>query len=102
MRTLLALISAAVLASPAAAADRAQLDSRAKALGFNGHGRIAKDALAAARVVRGAGARLGKGGSRAVGETRLVGRPVLPQAMKWPSCKGRRLSFLAQVRLGDD
>lgn len=93
MRTLLALISAAVLASPAAAADRAQLDSRAKALGFKAHGRIAKDALAGARLV--------KGGSGAVGETRLGGRPDLPPAMKWPSCKGRRLSFLAQVRLAD-
>src|SRR5690349_7188805 len=93
MRTLLALISAAVLASPAAGADRAQLDARAKALGFKAHGRIAKDALAGARLV--------KGGSGAVGETRLGGRPDLPPAMKWPSCKGRRLSFLAHVRLAD-
>src|ERR1700754_477821 len=91
MRTLLALISAAVLASPAAAADRAQLDANAKALGFKAHGRIAKDALAGARLV--------KGGSGAVGETRLGGRPDLPPEMRRPSCKGRRLSFLAQVRL---
>ncbi len=97
MRSLLALICFALLASTAQAADpptRAEIAARAKALGFDQHAQdIARDAAP--------GARLLPGGDPGVGKTRLGGNPDLPPANKWPRCKGRLLSFLAQMNLPD-
>src|SRR4051794_152787 len=47
------------------------------------------------------GARLLAGGRDEVGASWLGGATDLPPGMSWPRCKGRRLSFLAQVRLAD-
>ncbi len=41
------------------------------------------------------------GGPDVVGGNRLGGAPDLPPGAAWPRCKGRNLSFLAQVRLAD-
>lgn len=97
---LLCLVAVAVGSSPARAdvADRApsraDVAARAKALGFGRQAAaIARDALA--------GARLAAGGRDALGATRLGGRPDLPSGTAWPSCHGRRLSFLAQLRPAD-
>jgi hypothetical protein len=91
-------VAAAVLAPPAAPAERPgpeQTLARARAL------HVGAEAQAARRHFL-PGARLRPGG-RAVtrGATRLGGRPDLPAGAHWPTCRGRRLSFLAQVDLGE-
>src|ERR1700754_3698688 len=47
------------------------------------------------------GAGLGAGGDGAVGRPRLGGDPDLPAGMKWPTCRGKRMSFLGQLPLAD-
>jgi hypothetical protein len=90
----IAIASTAIAASPAGAPTRAATTARAKMLGFGGTAvAIARDALPGARLVA--------GGPATLGASRLGGRPDLPRGMAWPSCKGRRLSFLAQLRLRD-
>ncbi len=92
LRGMWALVAAAVLA--AAPSPRDHLAKRATELGFGAHAaQIARDALPGARLVA--------GGKDVVGGTRLGGAPDLPRAMKWPTCKGHRLSFLGQVSLAD-
>jgi hypothetical protein len=38
---------------------------------------------------------------RALGTSRLGGRPDLPAGARWPRCRGRAQTFLGQVRLSD-
>src|SRR3954447_15621163 len=38
---------------------------------------------------------------RAQGTSRIGGDPDLPAATRWPTCRGRPQSFLAQVRVRD-
>jgi hypothetical protein len=91
-----ALAAAVVLLLPNGATARPTVDqtlARAQALGVGAEARSVGDQLLA-------GARMLPGGSAAVGHTRLGGRPDLPDGSRWPTCHGRRLSFLAQVNLG--
>lgn len=38
---------------------------------------------------------------RALGTTRLGGRPDLPAGTQWPRCHGQQQAFLAQIRVRD-
>ena len=83
----------ALSAAFATATPREELAARATALGIPHADQIAADALPAARLV--------PGGVDTVGASRLGGDPDLPPGMKWPTCRGKKTSFLAQIPLAD-
>lgn len=83
----------ATLGAFATATPREDLASRATALGLPHADRIAADALPGARLV--------PGGPDTVGASRLGGDPDLPPGTKWPTCRGKKTSFLAQIPLAD-
>jgi uncharacterized protein YwqG len=83
----------ALTAALSSATPREDLAARAEALGLPNAGQIAADALPGARLVA--------GGVDAVGASRIGGDPDLPRGMKWPTCRGRKTSFLAQFPLAD-
>jgi uncharacterized protein YwqG len=83
----------ALTATFATATPREDLAARARALGLPHADRIAADALPGARLV--------PGGADTVGASRLGGDPDLPPGMKWPTCRGKKTSFLAQIPLAD-
>ena len=83
---------AAGLAAPTAT-PREELAARVKQLGLPHADRVAREALPGARLVG--------GGDGAAGAGRLGGDPDLPAATAWPTCRGHRMSFLAQLPLAD-
>lgn len=83
----------ALAAAFATATPREDLAARAAALGLPHADRIAADALPGARLV--------PGGMDTVGASRLGGDPDLPPRMKWPTCRGKKTTFLAQIPLAD-
>jgi len=84
------LAMTALTAAFATATPREDLAARATALGLSQADRIAADALPGARLVPGG-----------TGAARLGGDPDLPPRMKWPTCRGKKTSFLAQFPLAD-
>jgi uncharacterized protein DUF1963 len=95
---LLAVLLLALVAAPAARADAPTADetvARAQALGVGEQAQALREHfLPGARMV-------GTTGRAAAGATRLGGHPGLPRGTRWPSCNGRKLSFLMQVRIAD-
>ena len=87
------LAMTALTATFATATPREELAARATALGLPHADRIAADALPGARLV--------PDGVDTVGASRLGGDPDLPPGMKWPTCSGKKTSFLAQIPLAD-
>jgi uncharacterized protein YwqG len=87
------LAMTALTAAFATATPRDDVAARANGLGLPHADRIAADALPGARLV--------PGGVDAVGAIRLGGDPDLSPGMKWPTCRGRKTSFLAQIPLAD-
>jgi hypothetical protein len=96
------LLAALALALAAAAAPaRAQAPTadetvaRAQVLGVGDQAqRLREHFLPGVRLVRGPS-------TAPLGTTKLGGRPDLPRSVRWPACKGQRLAFLMQVRIGD-
>jgi hypothetical protein len=96
-RLLAALLLALAAAAPAARAGAPTADeivARAQALGVGDQAQRLREHFLP-------GARLVAGGKAAAGATKLGGRPELPPGTRWPSCHGRKLSFLMQVRVTD-
>jgi hypothetical protein len=95
---LLAALLLALAAASAARADAPTADeivARAQALGVGEQARALREHfLPGARMVD-------IPGRAAVGATRLGGLPGLPRGTRWPTCNGRKLSFLLQVRVAD-
>jgi uncharacterized protein YwqG len=87
------LAMTALTATFVTATPREDLAARATALGLPHADRIAADAVPGARLV--------PGGVDTVGASRLGGDPDLPPGMKWPTCRGKKTSFLAQIPLAD-
>lgn len=87
------MLALALAALALAAPTRDDIAARAKELKLPHADRIAADALPGARLVA--------GGPDPVGGNRLGGEPDLPAKMKWPRCRGQKLSFLGQFRLAD-
>src|SRR5262245_60284326 len=87
------LAMTALTAAFATATPRDDLAARARALGLPQADRMAAAARPAARLV--------PGGVDAVGASRLGGDPDLPPGMKWPTCRGKPTSFLAQIPLAE-
>ena len=83
----------ALTATFATATPREDLAARAPALGLPHADQSAADALPGARLV--------PGGMDTVGASRLGGDPDLPSGMKWPTCRGKKTTFLAQIPLAD-
>jgi uncharacterized protein YwqG len=87
------LAMTALTATFVTATPREDLAARATVLGLPHADRIAADALPGARLV--------PGGVDTVGASRLGGDPDLSPGMKWPTCRGKKTSFLAQIPLAD-
>src|SRR5689334_14274433 len=83
----------ALTAAFATATPREDLAARATALGLPHADQIAADAVPGARLV--------PGGTDAIGSIRLGGDPDLPPGTKWPTCRGKKTSFLAQIPLAE-
>jgi uncharacterized protein DUF1963 len=97
MRQLLFVVLVFLIGAPAARADDRVREAAVKA----GYGDIADrigDAARPAELFR--PARAGRMPA-ALGTSRTGGDPDLPEGAKWPRCKGRPQSFLAQVRVRD-
>lgn len=100
--SLLSVLIVLICAAPAvAAAPPSRPPALAAALARADALHVGAEAKAAQRSFL-RGARLTAGGDgAALGHTRLGGRPDLPRGVRWPTCHGRPLSFLAQVDLGE-
>src|SRR5262245_6864404 len=83
----------ALSATFATATPREDLAARAAALGLPHADEIAAGALPGARLV--------PGGVDTVAAIRLGGDPDLPPGTKWPTCRGKKTSFLAQIPLSE-
>jgi hypothetical protein len=95
-------VLALVLALPAGAGAQGytgpEVRAAAEAAGF-GHvaDRVAASARPTALMLR----RLLRSAPRELGTSRLGGNPDLPLGTPWPHCRGKRMTFLGQLRLED-
>jgi hypothetical protein len=90
-----------LIVAPPAAADGFREPEVRDAVSAAGFGTIAERVAGASRPVLMLDRELLRREPRALGTSRLGGRPDLPAGTPWPLCHGERQAFLAQVRTRD-
>jgi Domain of unknown function (DUF1963) len=91
-----------LLALPAAAQARGYAEPEVRAAaGAAGFGQLADRIAASARPTVLVLRRLLQRAPGELGSSRLGGNPDLPVGTPWPHCRGKRMTFLGQLRLSD-
>jgi len=98
--TCLVLLLSAI-AAPSASAEGFREADVHKALAAAGFDAIADEVSAAARPAVMIHRHILEREPKALGTTRLGGRPDLPTGTSWPRCRGLQQSFLGQIRVQD-
>lgn len=101
LRAFSSLLLLLLIAAPSASADGFRAAEVREALTTAGYGTIADRVAGASRPVLMLDRVLLAREPRALGTTRLGGRPDLPVGTQWPRCRGAQQAFLAQLRVRD-
>lgn len=101
LRALSSLLLLLLIVAPSASAGGFRASEVREAVTTAGYGTIADRVADVSRPVLMLDRVLLAREPRALGTSRLGGRPDLPAGRQWPRCRGERQAFLAQVRVRD-